>query len=344
MHDTLHQLACGTPLTEAQADAAFEDVLAGRADIAQVAALLALLARNGITVDELVGAARAMRRHVTRVPIDIASLDGHIVDTCGTGGAPKTFNISTAAAIIAAAARGPNGQRVYVAKHGNRSRTGRGSAEVLMQLGINVNASPETQATCLHNTGVCFCFAIHHHPAMKHAVGPRKSLGFPTIFNLLGPLTNPAGTARQLLGVYDKKYVRLVADALALLGSERAMVAHGTDGLDEITTTAPTAIAHVRNGDVDETRFDAAECGIARAQLDDLCISTLEDAAALILAILSGKGPTAPTDIALINAAAALVVGDACPDMQSALDAARQAISNGTAERTLQELSAASAA
>lgn len=343
MHEAIRQLAAGTALTEAQAELAFEHVLAGHADDAQIGALLALLARNSVTVHELVGAARAMRRHVTRVPIDPSRLDGPIVDTCGTGGAPKTFNISTAAAVIAAAARGPRGERIYVAKHGNRSRTGRGSAEVLMQLRINVDASTETQARCLHDAGLCFCFAIHHHPAMRYAAGPRKSLGFPTIFNLLGPLTNPAGSQRQLLGVYDRRFVRLIADALAALGAEQAMVAHGLDGLDEITTTAPTAIAQVRAGAVTESTLDAEQLGIPRASLEALRVDTLADAARLIRAILAGAGPEEPTNIALINAAAALIVGDACPDMTTALQAAREAITSGTAERTLDALARASA-
>ncbi|MCA9293101.1 MAG: anthranilate phosphoribosyltransferase [Phycisphaerales bacterium] len=343
MQDTLRQLVAGKALTEAQAELAFEHVLAGHATEAQVSALLALLARNGVSVPELVGAARSMRRHVMRVPIDAAKLDGHIVDTCGTGGAPKTFNISTAAAIIAAAARGPAGERVYVAKHGNRSRTGRGSAEVLMQLGINVDATPETQAKCLREAGLCFCFAIHHHPAMRHAAGPRKSLGFPTIFNLLGPLTNPAGAGRQLLGVYDRSFVRLMAETLAILGAERAMVAHGMDGLDEITTTAPTVIAEVRAGAVEESMFDAASTGVPRATLEALRVETLDDAGRLIRAILAGAGPEEPTNIALVNAAAALVVGEVCPDMASALRAASEAITSGAAERTLDALGKASA-
>ncbi len=224
------------PLCEVDAETLFEAVLSGHLDQAQIAGVLSLLAARGPTTDEVVGAARAMRRHVTPVP---ASDPGSLVDTCGTGGAPKTFNVSTAAAIVAAAA----GARV--AKHGNRSRTGRGSAEVLQALGVNVDAPPGTQARCLDEAGVCFCFAIHHHPAMRHAAVVRRALKFPTIFNILGPLTNPAGATRQLIGVYDEALVPLVAAALARLGSVRAMVVHSRDGLDEVSITAPTVVAEV---------------------------------------------------------------------------------------------------
>ena len=198
------RLVAGERLSEDEASTVFEALLSGELDEAQIGCILSLIQARGVTVDELVGAARAMRAHVTPVPF--TPREGEVlIDTCGTGGAAKTFNVSTAAAIVAAASEPPPGsgiRRVVVAKHGNRSRTGRGSAEVLAGLGVNIEASPEVQARCLKEIGVCFSFAMRHHPAMRHAAGPRRSLGFPTLFNLLGPLTNPARAPRQLLGVY----------------------------------------------------------------------------------------------------------------------------------------------
>ena len=338
MREALATLRDGGTLGEDAARAVFDLILGGGADEAQIGALLALLATRGPTADELTGAARAMRAVVAPVPV-ADSARGALVDTCGTGGAPKTFNVSTGAAIVAAGAGGLDGAgaRVRVAKHGNRSRTGRGSAEVLTTLGVNVDASPETQARCLEEAGVCFCFAIHHHPAMRYAAGPRKSLGMPTIFNLLGPLTNPAGATRQLLGVYDRRFVGLVAECLSRLGAERAIVAHGLDGLDEMTTTAPTAVAEVGPGGVREGEVDAGALGVARATLDDLRETTLDDAAAAIERILGGEaGPRA--DIVALNAGAALVVGGAAADLGAGVALAREAIASGGAARALEAL------
>ena len=334
MHEALAILVAGGSLDAEQAEAVFETILTGEADPAQIGALLALIQRRGAGVDEIVGAARVMRRHVQRVPFE-ADADIRLIDTCGTGGAPKTFNISTAAAIIAAAAGYDAGVRV--AKHGNRSRTGRGSAEVLQTLGVHVDADPGTQARCLDEAGVCFCFAIHHHPAMRHAVGPRKALAFPTIFNLLGPLTNPAGASRQLIGVYHPDLVQPMASALLALGAEHAMVVHGADGLDEITVTDQTTLARVRDGSIGATRIDPADFGVPRAGLGTLRATSLDDSARLVRAALAGEpGPVA--DIAVLNAAAALVVADAAADFGPAIEMARQAVASGEATRTLERL------
>ncbi|MEO1128621.1 MAG: anthranilate phosphoribosyltransferase [Planctomycetota bacterium] len=347
MQETLGLLAGGGSLSEAAAEETFCALLRGEFDEAQIGALLAMLASRGPTTDELVGAARAMRAFVTPVPVAQSARDG-LVDTCGTGGAPKTFNISTGAAIVAAAAGAvagsePGGVHVRVAKHGNRSRTGRGSAEVLMQLGINVDASPETQATCLEEAGVCFCFAIHHHPAMRYAVGPRKSLGFPTIFNLLGPLTNPAGAERQLLGVYAEDKAALVAEALQRLGAARAIVAHGDDGMDEITSTTTTSMFHVERGSsVQRASLDPASLGLHAATLDDLRVETLEDAASVIRDVVGGT-PGPAREIVELNAAAALHVGGAAATLEEGLERARAAIDAGAAKTTLELLSATSA-
>jgi len=328
----------GRALSERQAESAFQTLLSGELDDAQTAALLALIQTRPPDAAELAGAARAMRAHVERIPYDPPP-GVTLLDTCGTGGAPKTFNVSTAAALIAAATGREHGLRV--AKHGNRSRTGRGSAEVLAALGVNLEAPPETQARCLEEAGVCFCFAMRHHPAMRHAAGPRKSLGFPTIFNLLGPLTNPAGAARQLIGVYDPRAVRPVAEALRSLGAERATVAHGLDGLDELTTTAPTLVCELQGGEIAERELDAADLGLPRATLDDLRATDLEDAAVVVRAVLAGE-PGPRLDLALLNAAAALVVGGIATEMNDALALARDAVGSGDATRTLERLAAAS--
>ena len=331
----LAELVAGRRLSVDGADTAFEAIFSGEADEAQIAAMLAMIQARGPCVDEVVGAARAMRRHVLRVPAK--STEG-LIDTCGTGGAPKTFNISTAAAFVAAGAEPPAGRpRARVAKHGNRSRTGRGSAEVLEQLGVNVAASVDVQARCLDEAGCCFSFAIHHHPATKHAVAPRKSLGFPTLFNLLGPLTNPAGARRQLVGVYAPGLVELEAGALAALGAERAVVVHGSDGLDEITTTGPTIVAHVENGSIRTGTIDPEALGIAPASLDDLRATTLEEAADAVRSILAGESG-AKRDITELNAAAALLVAGTVDVLEEGLTLARISIDSGAAQAALDRL------
>ncbi|MFO0836372.1 MAG: anthranilate phosphoribosyltransferase [Phycisphaerales bacterium] len=327
----LPALASGRTLSESDAERAFDWLLSGSLDDAQIAAMLAMIQTRGATVDEVVGAARVMRRNVARVP----ARDGPpVIDTCGTGGTPKAFNISTAAAIVAAAAA--NG-RLRVAKHGNRSRTGRGSAEVLQALGVNVNATPEVEARCLDEVGVCFCFAIHHHPAMKHAAAARKALGFPTIFNVLGPLTNPAGATRQLIGVYRPELILLVAEALARLGAQSAMVVHGLDGMDEITTRAGTLVATVMNGGVMTYELSPGGLGLAAPASTDLSAASVEDSARIVREVLSGK-TGAHADIVLINAAAALVVGGVTASLEEGVSMARGAIASGATTRVLNEL------
>ena len=349
MQSTLQELLAGRPLGQAGAERAFELILTGQANEMQVAAMLALLAARGVELDELVGAARVMRRHVTPVPTR-DSAERPLLDTCGTGGAPKTFNISTAAAVVAASVRGSGPvQSIRVAKHGGRSRTGRGAAEVLALLGVNVDASPELQAKCLDDVGVCFSFAVNHHPAMRFAVGPRKSLGFPTIFNLLGPLTNPAGARRQLMGVWDGRYAEIVAKALGQLGAERAMVVHGMDALDEMTTCDQTFIAELSVGSagpaVHTRLFDPLSVGVARARHADLVADSAEDAAGMIRAVLGlcEDHRAAPArDIVSLNAAAALVVGGVARTFAEGVELSRAAIAGGAAARTLQSLASRS--
>ncbi len=336
--ETLAQLVAGRPLSEAEAQTAFAHILEGEADDAQIGALLALIARRGPTIDELVGAARAMRAVLTPIPYDAPAGEA-LIDTCGTGGAPKTFNISTAAALVVAGAKGS--RRVRVAKHGNRSRTGRGSAEVLQALGVNIDADPQAQARCLDRAGVCFCFAIHHHPATRHASGARKSLAFPTIFNLLGPLTNPARAPRQLVGIYDRVYVEPMAKALLRLGADRAMVVTGLDKMDEISTTDRTYIAHLKDGVVSTELFDPASLMIQRARHEDLRADSVDAAARIIRSVLEGQtGHT--REIVVLNAGAALFVADAAESIREGVDLARKSIDSGAANEALRALAAAS--
>jgi len=346
MQAILAELLAGRNLTRDEAEHAFGEVLGGRANESQVGAMLALLQVKGVTVDELVGGARVMRAHATLVPLPearAAELRRGLVDTCGTGGAPKTFNISTAAALVTAAGGAiaarekPGTVRVRVAKHGGRSRSGRGSAEVLAALGVNIDAQPAVQARCLEEVGVCFSFAVNHHPAMKFAAGPRKSLGFPTVFNLLGPLCNPAGARRQVMGVYDASKVKLVASALAELGAEEALVVHGRDGMDEITTTDRTIAAHVRRGEVELMEIDASALGVARARMSDLTVASLDEGAELVRRVLGGE-PGPARDIVALNAGAALMVGGACATLAEGLALAHRAIENAASEAALGEL------
>ena len=335
----LRDLIAGSPMSEEAAESVFLGLLSGTYDEAQIAGLLSLIQTMPPDASTLTGAARAMRAHVQRVPYTLRPGEA-LLDTCGTGGAPKSFNVSTAAAIVAASVTPPSESsisRIVVAKHGNRSRTGRGSAEVLQTLGVRVDATPQQQATCLQEAGVCFCFAIHHHPAMKHAIGPRRSLGFPTIFNALGPLTNPAGADRQLIGVYDDALVEPMAQTLANLGATRAMVVHSTDGLDELSTTAPTRVMNVRDGSLHEEIIDAETYGLERVSLDQLQASSVEHSAEIIRDIFAGN-PSPYRDMVTLSAGAALVVAGACDAIEDGLTLARVAIDTGKTNATLDRL------
>jgi anthranilate phosphoribosyltransferase len=335
----LRDMIAGNPLSEEIAESVFLALLSGQFDEAQIGGVLALIQTMPPNSSTLTGAARAMRAHVERVPYTLQPGET-LLDTCGTGGAPKSFNVSTAAAIVAASVTPPADSgvsRIVVAKHGNRSRTGRGSAEVLQTLGVHVDATPEQQARCLEEAGVCFCFAIHHHPAMKHAIGPRRSLGFPTIFNALGPLTNPAGADRQLIGVYDNALVEPMAKTLANLGASRAMVAHSTDGLDELSTTAPTRIMHVQKGSLHEEMIDARDYGLERVTLDQLQATSVKHSAEIIRDIYAGN-PSPYRDMVTLSAGAALVVAGACDSIKDGIGLSQHAIDSGMTNATLNRL------
>ena len=330
----LRKLLRGATLASDESRMAFEEIASGESHHAEMGALLALLATRIPTVDEIVGAAAVMRARVERVPC--ATPVDRIVDTAGTGGAPKTFNVSTAAAIVAAAGG------AKVAKHGNRSRTGRGSAEVMERAGVDVNASPATQARCLDEAGICFCFAIHHHPAARHVMPVRKALGFPTIFNLLGPLTNPAGARRQVMGVYAPHFVRPIADALVRLGSLHALVLHSDDGLDEISLAAPTRVAEVREGAVREWTVDPRALGLRHAEAAALAPESLDEAVGAFEAVLAGAERGPRRDIVLVNAAAAMYAGGVARSIEDGVGAAAELIDRGEARRVLDALRAKS--
>jgi anthranilate phosphoribosyltransferase len=260
-----------------------------------------------------------------------------IIDTCGTGGDIRgTFNISTAAAIIVAAAG------VRVVKHGNRSASSKaGSADVLEKLGVNLDLSADGLRKCVESANICFAFARYHHPAMKFVAGARTSLGIPTIFNLLGPLTNPARAKHQLLGVFAPDLTDRLAAVLRELGSERAWVVHADDGLDELSTLGPTRVSELKDGHVRTWKLDPKEIGIEYARLSDLAIANVDEAAAALMKVLSGeKGPM--RDIAALNAAAGLVIAEKAPDLQAGMKLATAAIDSGKARTTLDSLIAAS--
>jgi len=337
IHDLLKDLLDGAPFDAMRVETLMDHILQGACDEAQIGAALAMLQVRGVGFEQLLGGARAMRKHL--IPVSTDGLTGAVIDTCGTGGAPKTFNISTIAAIVTAAA---GEGRVHVAKHGNRSRTGRGSAELLGKLGVNVDAAPQVQASCLREAGVCFCFAIHHHPAAKHVGPARRSLAFATIFNLLGPLCNPAGAKHQLVGVFDAKYVEPMARTLATLGTVRAMVVHGRDGLDEFTSTGPTLVGHVEGDHVWLEEMDASHFGVARTHIETLGVPGLEESVELARGILEGQIRDARSEIVILNSALALHVAGVVESVPEGMTCARAAIDKGRAIETLCRLAALS--
>lgn len=328
--EAIAEVINGRSLTLAQAEAAMDAIMRGEATPAQIGGYLTALRMKGETVDEIAGSAKSMRAHVVPVALPVTRLGEMLVDTCGTGGDGKhTFNISTTAAFVVA------GAGVKVAKHGNRAASSKsGSADVLMALGANLDLSPDQVAECVSDVGIGFLYAINHHPAMRFAIGPRRELGQRTIFNLLGPLTNPAGATHQLLGVYDPALTEPLARVLGALGSEAAYVVHGADGLDELSVTGVNRVSHLRNGQVQSFELDPQQLGLPRATLADLLGGAPQENAAITYGILSGEVTDARRDIVLLNAAAALSLADG--DLPAGLERAREAIDSGAARRVLQ--------
>jgi anthranilate phosphoribosyltransferase len=352
--DALHRIANQSQsLDRAEAREVMSEVLGGKCSDAQIAALLIALRMKGETVEEIVGFAEAIRAAAAPLPIERASArdalavsgtgrdalaedawyDSSLVDTSGTGGdASGTFNISTATALVTA------GAGVRVAKHGNRSISSKcGSADVVEALGVNIQLSPERAAQCLREVGICFLYAPNLHPAMKQVQGVRRELRMRTMFNLLGPLTNPARASGQVVGVYSLDLVEKLAEALSMLGLHRALVVHGHDGLDEITITGSTRVAEVRDGSVRSYEVEPEEFAMTRATLAEIAGGDATDNAAIIRAVLDGeKSPR--RDVVLLNSAAALVAAGRADRIADAIPLAIKSIDSGAAAGKLAEL------
>jgi anthranilate phosphoribosyltransferase len=314
-------------------EAAFGEIMDGKASPVAIAALLVALRTKGETVDEIVAAARALRARAETAP----GVDPRAIDTCGTGGdGAGTFNVSTAAAFVVA------GAGVPVAKHGNRAASSRaGSFDVLEALGVQADLPIPRAAGILREIGVAFFYARRAHPAMRHVAPVREELGIRTLMNCVGPLCNPTGVRRQLVGVYAPGLVEPLAEALAALGAEAALVVHGEDGLDEITTTAPTRAARIRDGRIEALRLDPAALGIARARPADLLGGDAADNARIVQSVLEGA-PGPALDLVLVNAAAALWVAGAATDWAEGLSLARHSVASGAARGKLAALVEAS--
>jgi anthranilate phosphoribosyltransferase len=353
--DALHRIANhGQSLARAEAREAMAEVLAGKCTDAQIAALLVALRMKGETVEEIVGFAEAIRAAAAPFPnLDANALgkraeaeaiavsgtsrdalaDSSLIDTSGTGGdASGTFNISTATAFVTA------GAGVRVAKHGNRSISSKcGSADVMEALGVNIQLSPERAAQCLREVGICFLYAPNLHPAMKQVQAVRRELRLRTMFNLLGPLTNPVRASGQVVGVYSIELVEKLAEVLSMLGVHRALVVHGLDGLDEITITGPTRIAEARDGTIRTYEVTPEEFGVPRATLAEISGGDASDNAAIIRAMLSGK-KSPHRDVVLLNSAAALVAAARANHLAEAIPLAAQSIDSGAAAAKLEAL------
>lgn len=330
LRNILNLLADGELLSEEQSEAAFSLIMSGKVDLSQMAAFVMALRLRGETVDEIVGGAKVLRARAAPI-----TAPKGIVDTCGTGGdGTGTYNISTAAAIVTAACGVP------VAKHGNRSVSSKsGSADVLMALGADLTVPISANEQALSEFGLAFLFAPAHHRAMRHVAPVRSSLGLRSIFNLLGPLANPALAQRQVLGVFDRKWQRPMAEVLERLGSKHVWVVHGEDGLDELTTTGKTYVVEMKNGEYREFTVEPGDAGLQAATLDDLRGGEAEENAAALMSVLKGE-PSAYRDIVILNSAAALIVAGKVPDLKAGANLASAAIDNGSALQLLENWSA----
>lgn len=327
LKEAIVDVHAGRALDEARAEAVMTCIMEGEATAAQIAAFLTALAARGESVAELTGFARAMRAKVARV----RTSRPHLIDTCGTGGGgAHTINVSTAAAIVAA------GAGVAVAKHGNRAMTSRsGSADVLEALGVAIDLSPDAIGRCIDDVGIGFLFAPNLHPAMRHAVGPRREIGIRTVFNLLGPLTNPAGADAQVIGVPAPHLADLLIEVLSALGARRAMVVHGLAGVDEISIEGPTRVCELRDGWFRKYTITPADLGLPEAPLAAVEGGDAANNAAAIEAVLAGeRGPR--RDFVVLNAAAAILVGSPADSLQEAARAAERSLDSGAAAAVLE--------
>ncbi|MGA0562875.1 anthranilate phosphoribosyltransferase [Ancylobacter sp. VNQ12] len=327
------KIATGTTLTRAEAAFAFDIMMSGEATPSQIGAILMGLRVRGEDVEEIAGAVSTMRAKMLRV-----EAPAEAVDVVGTGGdASGSYNISTCASFIVA------GAGVPVAKHGNRALSSKsGAADVLTALGVKIDLTPAQIAHCISEAGIGFMFAPSHHPAMKHVGPTRVEMGTRTIFNLIGPLSNPAGVKRQMVGVFARTWVEPIAEVLRTLGSTHAWVVHGSDGLDEITTTGPTHVAELKNGTIRSFEITPEEFGIARASAEDLKGGDGVENAGALRAVLAGQ-PSPYADVSLLNAAAALIVAGKADALPEALEIARLSLKGGHAEAALDRLVAVSA-
>jgi anthranilate phosphoribosyltransferase len=334
IRETIQQLLEGQSLPAEQAEAVMDQIMTGTATPAQIAGFLVALRAKGETADEITGCARAMRR----AAVQVHPTRSDLIDTCGTGGdRAGTFNISTTAAFVVA------GAGLGVAKHGNRSVSSRsGSADVLEKLGVNLNLGPEQVAQAIDEIGIGFLFAPNFHPAMRYAIGPRRELGIRTVFNLLGPLTNPAGAATQLLGVYDAGLTEVLARVLQQLGSRAAYVVHGSGRLDELTTAGSNQVSYFgiapANGRILTETLDPCELGFAPAQPSDFRGGDPEENACITRAVLDGQDRGPHRDVVLLNAAAALVAAGATADLEEGVARAAESVDSGAALRSLEAL------
>jgi anthranilate phosphoribosyltransferase len=328
----IDELCEGSHLTADHTSAVLAEIMEGRGSEPQIAAFLISLRAKGETVPELVGLARTMRELAAEVDVNTEGL----VDTAGTGGGPATFNVSTTAALIAA------GAGCRVAKHGNRSATSRsGSADLLEALGVSIELSPEQVATCIDEIGFGFMFAPKHHAATKHVVPVRKELAVRTIFNFLGPLTNPAGARRQLLGVSDRTYQETIAEALIGLGCERALVVSADDGMDELSLNSRTRVIEVAGGKTEEWFVDATELGLEAAPIDAVAGGEPAENAEVVSGLLAGRAGAA-RDLAVLNGGAAILVAGGADDLAGGVEKAAESISSGAARDVLKKLAARS--
>lgn len=327
--EAISKVVSGESLSKEEASNTMNEIMSGEATPAQIACFLTALRLKGETIDEITGCATIMREKVTRIQTNTEIL----VDTCGTGGdVSHTFNISTIAALVAA------GAGVRIAKHGNRAVSSQcGSADVLKALGVNTEADADKVARCIDEAGIGFLFAPMLHPAMKYAIGPRREIGIRTIFNILGPLTNPAGAKSQVLGVYDVGLTEPLAHVLKNLGSRHVFVVHGADGLDEITTTDKTFVTELKDGEVRSFVINPEDFDVTRANKADLIGGTVEENAKIALDILQGeKG--AKRDVVLLNASAAIVTGGLASDFAEGIRLASESIDSGKAMKKLEAL------
>ena len=332
IQDAIQAVVEGQNLSVEQAAAAMDEIMSGEATPSQFGAFVTALRMKGETVDEIVGMARVMRDKSMRV-----EANGRVVDTCGTGGDNSgSFNISTTAAFVVAGA----GEKV--AKHGNRSMSGStGSADVLEALGVKIDLTPESVARCIEEVGFGFMFAQGFHPSMRLAAGPRREIGIRTVFNILGPLTNPANASRQLIGAADSSIAERMAHVLGQLGSEKALVVHGSDGMDELTITGPSTVWQLENGQVSTYEVTPGELGLTLSDADSIRVEGPEDSARIARSVLAGD-PGAHRDVVLMNAAAALVAAGRSDTLAAGVELATDSIDTGEAQSRLNALVALS--